>query len=109
MLKKSDIKKYILIALITFSALNIVLTVSAENIEHHTKQYEKRVSQLKKIDNIYTNKDGKVGGAFKLEDGTTARIHSISKDGTVYVKYKKRIVPYSNEEMKIFIQRSIGE
>lgn len=69
----------------------------------HSEAYNKRVEQLKKLDNIYINKDGKVGGEFKLIDGSTARIYGVDEKGTVYVRYKGQIRPYSNQEIDKFI------
>lgn len=68
-----------------------------------TEAYTKRVEQLLKLDNIYLNKDGKVGGEFKLSDDSTARIYGVSEDGTVYVTYQGNVRPFSNKEMDRFI------
>lgn len=101
--------------LIGIIATTIIITnlgvpkVGAKNHTEHSNAYKKRISQLKNIENIYVNKDGKIGGVFKLEDGTTTRIVGVSENGTVYVRYKKKIMPYSNSEMDIFIQRSTGD
>lgn len=69
----------------------------------HSEAYNKRVEQLLKVDDIYMNKDNKVGGEFKLSDDTTARIQGVSEDGTVYVIYKGEVRPFSNKEMDNFI------
>lgn len=81
----------------------------AVSAETHSKAYTKRVSQLLRLENIYKNKDGLIGGVFKLEDGTTARIYGVSEKGTVYVNYKGRVMAFSNREIDLYIQRTIGE
>lgn len=73
------------LALIT--ALSLMTTVSAEQAKKHSKVYNDTVRTLKKIDHIYSNSDGSVGGVFKLVDGQSVRVAGVDEDGEVLVYY----------------------
>lgn len=73
--------------------------------ESHSKAYKERVEQLLELDGIYQNKDGSIGGVFKLTNGETARIAGIDEKGNLYVSYKKEVVKYSTKELELFLSR----
>lgn len=96
-------------------AISIICAIIGFTISHrvssetHSEAYTKRVEQLLKLDHIYQNKDGKVGGVFKLSDDKTARIFGVAEDGTVYVVYDGEVRPYSSVELDNYISRTVAE
>lgn len=102
------LKNKILLSIIILIAGCIVISNNVSS-ETHSDAYNKRVNQLLKLDHIYKNKDGKIGGVFKLSDDKTARIYGVAEDGTVYVIYDGEVRPYSNKELDMYINRTLSE